>query len=201
MRLTQQIRVSSYLVVVVRTAVREQDGDVGTSASVAFTRHEHFRPQLAQRLGRVGRTAPVSGRRHSLLDVEPRPELVQIEDDVGAVAERHQTDLGCVVRVDVNGVDDRVYEILHDFKVFLSHAARRVQDEHNIRVPRAGCATQQSVLSLYGSTCMITVSGATILHIVFVSKYFLIEMREYKLCSQPTRMMLVFLNSCKHSPC
>ena len=131
--------VYSYLIVVVRAAVGEQDSDVGAGASVAFIRHEHIRAQLAQCLGRVGGAAPVPGRRDRLLDVVARPELVQIEDDVCAVAVRHQTDLRRVVGVHVDGVNDRVHELLHDVKVLLSHAAGRVEDEHDIRVPRAGC--------------------------------------------------------------
>ena len=83
-----------------------------------------------------------------------------------AVAVRHQADLGGVVGVNVDGVNDRVHELLHDVKVLLSHAAGRVEDEHNIRVAGASCEMEQTVITLGGSTCIITVSGATMFHII-----------------------------------
>ena len=82
-----------YLVIVVGAAVSEQNGDVGARWSVASTLHKHLSPQLAQGLGSVRCSAPVPRPRDSLLDVVPGVELIQVEDDVGAVAERHQADV------------------------------------------------------------------------------------------------------------
>ena len=124
-----------------------------------------------------------------------------------AVAVRHQTDLRRVVGVHVDGVYDRVHELLHDVKVLLSHAAGRVEDEHNIRVPGASCATETNRDNARRQHMYNNRFRSDDVSHIFGLEYFLI--RDIPLSAtlidnshvQYSRPYFGFLNSRKHSPC